>query len=220
MSFTIRLSQDLTAIEAGATVPLSIEVTNKNAESDRYEIQIEGVDPEWVAYPEPVFNVGPSESHGQKVFFKPPRASESLAGNYPFVARVRSLESGEAKTAQGVLQIKPFNHLSLELSPKKGYTSPMRQANIFGLTVMNLGNTEHTLQLSGSDPDEECNYDFETDQVTVSPGAQKQVDVTVNAANSSWVAPVRLFGFSISARGIRAQAWWRTRTGSLREGPS
>lgn len=219
MSFTIRLSQDLTAIEAGATVPLSIEVTNKNPENDRYEIQIEGVDPEWVAYPEPVFSVSPNETHSQKVFFKPPRASESLSGNYPFVARVRSLESGEAKTAQGVLQIKPFNHLSIELSPKKGYTSPMRQANVFTLTVMNLGNTEHTLQLSGSDPDEECTYDFANDQVTVGPGQQKQVEATVNAANSSWIAPVRLFGFSIAGRSIQSPNLVSTAHGQLERRP-
>src|SRR6185503_11001728 len=98
MSFTIRLSQDLTAVEAGATVPLSIELTNKGEEADRYEMQVEGLDPEWTASPEPVFTVGQHEIHSQKVFFKPPRASESLAGNYPFVVRVRSLESGDART--------------------------------------------------------------------------------------------------------------------------
>src|SRR5256885_1805032 len=108
MSFTIRLSQDLTAVEAGATVPLSIEVVNKGEAEDRYEMQVEGIDPEWTASPEPVFTVGPGETHSQKVFFKPPRSSESIAGNYPFVVRVRSLNSGDARTAQGVLQIKAF----------------------------------------------------------------------------------------------------------------
>jgi hypothetical protein len=200
-------------------VPLSIEITTKGEAGDRFEIQLEGIDPEWVAYPEPVFNVGPNETHAQKVFFKPPRASESSAGNYPFVAKVRSLESGEARTAQGVLQIKPFHHLSIELTPKKGFTSPMRHANIFNLTVMNLGNTEHTLQLSGSDPEEECNYDFESDQVTLGPGQQKQVDVTVNATNAGWVAPVRLFGFTIGARSTQSPNLIATTHGQLERRP-
>jgi hypothetical protein len=203
MSFTIRLSQDLTAAEAGATVPLSIEVTNKGEEVDRYEMQVEGVDPEWTASPEPVFNVGAAETHSQKVFFKPPRASESLAGNYPFVVRVRSLNSGDSRTVQGVLQIKPFHHLSLEISPKKGYISPMRQLNTFTVTVINLGNTEHTLQLSGSDPEEECAYDFAQDQVTVGPGQQKEVEVTVNATGGGVIASSRLFGFQVAARSIQ-----------------
>src|SRR5207253_10995896 len=127
-------------------------------------MQVEGIDPEWTASPEPVFNVGPGETHSQKLFFKPPRASESLAGNYPFVVKVRSLNSGDARTGQGVLQIKPFNHLGMEISPKKGYSSPVRQLNNFTLTVMNLGNTEHTLQMSGADPEEECTYEFDSDQ--------------------------------------------------------
>src|SRR4051794_4834833 len=114
MSFTIRLSQDLTAVEAGATVPLSIEVTNKGEEADRFEMQVEGIDSEWTAAPEPVFTVGPGETHSQKVFFKPPRSSESVAGNYPFVVKIRSLNSGDSRTVQGVLQIKPFHHLSME----------------------------------------------------------------------------------------------------------
>src|SRR5579862_472827 len=102
MSFTIRLSADLTAAEAGATVPLSIELTNKGSDVDRYEMQVEGLDPEWTASPEPVFNVGGGETHSQKVFFKPPRSSESGAGNYPFVVKIRSLNSGDSRTAQGV----------------------------------------------------------------------------------------------------------------------
>ena len=43
MSFSVRLVTDLVTVEAGATVPVSIEVANKGAESDRYEVQIEGI---------------------------------------------------------------------------------------------------------------------------------------------------------------------------------
>jgi len=203
MSFSIRLAQDITAVEAGATVPLSIEVTNKGEEVDRFEMQVEGIDPEWTASPEPVFTVGAHEVHSQKVFFKPPRVSESLAGNYPFVVKVRSLESGDSRTVQGVLEIKAFNHLSMEVSPKKGQSTPVRKQFSFTLMVMNLGNTEHTLQLSGADPDEECAFEFESEQVTVGPGQQREVAVGVSAANGSWISSGHLYGFAISARSIQ-----------------
>ena len=203
MSFSIRLAQDLTAVEAGATVPLSIEVTNKSEETDRFEMQVEGIDPEWTASPEPVFTVGAHEIHSQKIFFKPPRSSESLAGNYPFVVKVRSLNSGDSRTVQGVLEIQAFNHLSLELSPKKGYSTPLRQQFSFTLMVMNLGNTEHTLQLSGGDPEEECAFDFGSDQVTVGPGQQREVPVSVAASNGGWISSSHLYGFVISARSIQ-----------------
>lgn len=219
MSFTIRLSQDLTAVEAGATVPLSIDVTNKAEEDDRFEMQVEGIDPEWTAIPEPTFIVGPHEIHSQKIFLKPPRASESLSGNYPFVVRVRSLNSGDARTAQGVLQIKPFHHLSMEINPKKGYFSPMRRQNTFSLTLMNLGNTEHTLQLSGADPDEECTYEFANDQITIGPGHQKEVEVTVNTGRPGLIASSHLFGFAITARSIQNPNILATTQGQLERRP-
>ncbi|HWA83031.1 MAG TPA: hypothetical protein VG820_06345 [Fimbriimonadaceae bacterium] len=203
MSFTIRLAQDLTAVEAGATVPLSIDILNKSDEADRFEMQVEGLDPEWTATPEPVFNVGARETSSQKVFFKPPRASESLAGNYPFVVRIRSLNSGDSRTVQGVLQVKAFNHLSAELNPKKGSVTPFRPQQPFTLTVMNLGNTEHTLQLSGADPEESCTYEFANEQITVGPGQQKEVEVAIRVANGGLFTSTQLYGFVVTARSIQ-----------------
>ncbi len=204
MSFTIRLSQDQIAAEAGSNVPVTIEIVNKADAPDKFEIQVEGIDPEWVATPEPVFTVGAGETKDQKVFVKAPRASESIASNYPFVVRVRSLQSGEARTVQGVFQIKAYHHLSMEISPKKGFVSPARHNNVFAVTIMNLGNTEHTLQLSGADPEEECTFEFSQSEISIGPGQQKTVEVVVTASKPSLIASSQLFGFTISARSIQS----------------
>ena len=202
MSFSVRLTADLVTVEAGATVPVSIEVASKGSEPDRFEIQVEGIDPEWVAIPEPVFVVDPGEVHVEKLFLKVPRSSESQAGNYPFVVRVRSLNSGEAKTAPGVGQVKQFHYLTMEIGPKKGMYSPTRKQNGFAVTILNLGNTDHTLQLFGNDPDEECGYEFETEQVVVAPGQQKVVELAVTPSSTSFLSSSRLHGFSVSARSV------------------
>jgi hypothetical protein len=199
VSFSVRLTADLVAVEAGATVPLGVEISNKGG-ADRFEMQVEGLDPEWTAVPEPVFSVEADEIHGEKVFLKPAREPNSIAGNYPFVIRVRSLESGESRAVQGVLQIKPYHHLSMEINPKKGHISPTKANNIFGITLMNLGNVEHTFQLFGSDPEDGCSFDFQENQVTVGPGQQRLVEVAVDAQRQRIVSGVRLYGFSISAR--------------------
>jgi hypothetical protein len=204
MSFAVRPSTDLVSVEAGANVPLSLEVVNKGEEPDRYELEVEGLDPEWVAIPVPSFPAEVGESHVEKVFFKPPRTSESLAGNYPFVLKVRSLNSGEQRNAQGVLQIRPFHHVSMEINPRKGFVSPFRKHNSFGITMMNLGNTDHQLQLIGSEPEDECVFEFEHEQVSVSPGQQKEVEVVVTPKTSSFMSPSRLFGFTINARGVES----------------
>jgi hypothetical protein len=113
MSFSVRISSDLVSVEAGATVPLGIEVANRSDEADRFEMEVEGLDPDWTAVPVPTFAADPRDIQTEKVFFKPPRVSESSAGTFPFVIRIRSLVSGEVRTAQGILEIKPYHHLSI-----------------------------------------------------------------------------------------------------------
>src|ERR1700722_16452181 len=125
MSFLARLATDLITVEAGATTPMSIEIINRDDAADQFELSIEGLDPEWTAVPVPVVSIEARESQEEKIFFKPARVSESSAGNYPFVMKVRSLTTGEAPSVQGVLTVKTFNHLSIELSPKNGFISPI-----------------------------------------------------------------------------------------------
>lgn len=202
MSFSVLLTPDLVEVEPGATIPVGVTVTNKSDLADRFELEIEGIDSEWKAVPVPVISVDAGEVHTEKFFFKPPRTSESRAGNYPFVVRLRSLESGEQKTIQGVLQVNPYHHLSLEITPKKGFVSPSRKQNTFDLSIVNLGNTDHTVQLHGNDPEEYCAFEFEQEQITVGPGQQREIEITANPANSPIFSSGRLIGFSITARSI------------------
>lgn len=204
MSFSVQVTPDMVPLDPGVTTPVSIVVVNKGQEADRFEMEIEGIDPEWKAVPVAVFGVDPGETHVEKAFLKPPRSSESLAGNYPFVVRIRSLITGEQKNVQGVAQVKPYHHLSMEIDPKKGFVSPMRRQNSFDVTLVNLGNTEHTLQLLASDPEEACAYEFDSEQVTIGPGQQKDVELTANPTKSPIFSSGRLIGFSVTGRSIDA----------------
>ena len=202
MGFAVVLAQDVVSIEPGATIPFSISIENQGTERDRYELEIEGIDAEWKAVPEPIFNVEAGQTLVEKVFFKPPRASESLAGTYPFVVRVRSLESGETRTAKGVLEVQSYHHISVEMNPKKGYYSPFNKQNDFDVSVMNLSNVEHMVQLTGTDPEDSCTFEFETDQLTIGPGQERVVPCVVKPKHNSLVSSGRLIGFSISARAV------------------
>ena len=202
MSFSVQLTPDFIPVEPGATTPVSVVVANKSEELDRFELEIEGVDPEWTAVPVPTFSVDGLEIHSEKIFFKPSRTSESLAGNYPFVVRVRSLITGESKTVQAILQVKPFNHITMEINPKKGQYSVWRKKNDFSAILVNLGNTEHKLQLLGNDPEDACAYEFDTEQVTVGPGQQKEVEFVADPTSKSIFAGGRLVGFSVTGRSV------------------
>ncbi len=219
MSFTVRIGADVVPVEAGATVPVAIEVANRSDDEDRYEVTIEGVDSEWAAVPVPTFKVDARDVHQEKVFFKPPRLSESLSDDYPFVIRVRSLESGESRTAQGVLTIKPYHHLSMEVSPKKGVISAWRKASAFQVTLMNLGNTEHTVQLSASDPEDALTYEFSEDRTALAPGQTKVVELSPQPVRARSFSGARLHGFSVSARSVDAPSVVCTAGAQLEERP-
>jgi hypothetical protein len=204
MAFSVQLTPDLTPVEPGSTTPVSVVIVNRSDVADRFEMEIEGVDPEWKAVPVPVFGVDPNETHTEKIFFKPRRDSESIAGNYPFVVRIRSLESGDQRTVQGVLQIKPFHHLTMEISPKKGFVSPTRKQNVFDVAIVNLGNTDHTVQLTGSDPEDAGAYEFEHERLSIAPGQQKEIELAVNPTSQPLFSGGKLIGFSVTARSIEA----------------
>jgi hypothetical protein len=195
----------MVVVEPGATAPLTIDVENLGDSSDQVEVSVEGVDGEWIAIPVPTINLKPGEKQSVKIFFKPPRISESIAGNYPFVAKVRSLNDGDLRSAQGVLTIKPYFSLTLEVSPKKGFMSPTKRQNIFSVSLVNMGNSEQMIQLMADDPEDVCTYEFDEEQVTLAPGQQKDIDFLVNPKKGSPFGSTRLIGFTVTGRSLSNQ---------------
>lgn len=192
----------MVVVEPGATAPLTIEVENVGSVEDQIEVGIEGIDGEWIAIPVPVVTLAPGEKQSVKIFFKPPRVSESAAGNFPFIARVRSLNDGDVRSAQGVLTIKAYHSLTVEVSPKKGFVTPTKRQNIFTVSLMNMGNSEHMIQLTADDPEEVCAYEFDEEQVVLAPGQQKDVDFLVNPKKGSPFGSTRLIGFAVTGRSL------------------
>ncbi len=200
MSFAVLLADDLAQVEPGATTPVAFEVANRTDARDQYEIEVEGLDPSWTAVPVPSFSLEAREIHTERLFIKPPRESESLAGTYPFVVKVRSLETGETKTAQGMLEVKPYVNMSLEIQPRRGTVSPFAKEASFQVSVMNQGNGEQTVQMFATDPEGLFAFEFDADQVTLAPGQTREVSLTTVATKSSLLANSRLTNFSVTAR--------------------
>jgi hypothetical protein len=200
MRFSAAISADSIQAEPGASAPASVEVTNHGPEAERFEVFVEGVAAEWTAIPMPTFAVEPNETHSERFFFKPPRASESLAGTYPFIVKVRSLETGEAKEMQGVLEVKPFHHLNIEVSPKMAVIRGGQKKTSVQVVLMNLGNSEHSVQLYASDQNDALAFELEEDQVTLAPGQERTIWATVSGRQRPLLAASRLHPCSISIR--------------------
>ena len=206
MSFAVKLVTDEVTVEPGGSVPVAFDVTYSGKEADRLELTVEGIDPEWVAVPVPSFVLEPGQGRTERFFLKPPRESHSTAGNYPFVARVRSLETGDAVTVQGVLEVKAYTHVSVDVQPRKVSLSPFRRSTEIEVNVANLGNTSQTLQLFAADTDDVIAFEFENDQVRVEPGQQATTALTATASSNPFLANAKLQPVTVSARSVSSPA--------------
>lgn len=200
MSFAVILAQDVVAVDPGSSQPLSIELVNEGSVLDNLEVTVEGLDPSWTALPEASVVIDPGKSHKERIVFRIPRESESASGSYPFLVRVRSLNSGEGRTVQGILEVKPFYQLSLDVEPRRVIVSPFQPESELTLRVLNLGNTEQELQFFANDPDHECTYSFELEKAVVGPGQQRTLQMTLKTRKRSVLSASKLFAISLSAR--------------------
>lgn len=203
MTSTAAIPNEALIVDPGASVRLEIRVSNPGPEPEDVELVLEGIDPEWIAVPQPTKRLEPNTSDTFLVLFRPARSSESAAGDYPFVARIRALsgEPGE-RALSGILRVRAYHHLALEISPKKGSVSPVSRANTFDLSITNLGNSDHSLLLSGSDPEDECAYEFDHENVAVGPGQSRDTLLTVSPRSRKALSSSRLIGFNVAARSV------------------
>lgn len=195
MSFSVRLANDEATVEPGSSVPVAFEIVNSGDKEAEFEVSLEGLDSEWVAIPVPTLWVAPGETKVERIFIKPSRESESKAGIYPFVIRVRSMDSGEAKTVQSSLAVNSFSNVSIEASPKRASVNVSHRSTVFDVTVMNLGNRDENLQVYASDVDDLIAFDFGVSQLQLAPGQQTVIQMTATAAKvrafqSMAIAPV------------------------------
>jgi hypothetical protein len=201
MSFRAQLASDSYSVEPGVAASVAIEIENESNSPIKVELQVEGIDPEWSAIPVPLVEVPGREKTVERVYLKPPREPESVAGSYPFVLRLRT-EQGDEKAIPCSLEIKPFHNVSIDVQPRRGSVTTMSPETVFHVTVMNLGNVEHTVKLFASDPAELFVFEFDTEQVSVAPGAQKTVSMRATASKVPLLANARLQQLSVAARSL------------------
>lgn len=202
MSFTVRLANEDVSVEPGSSAPIAFEIENQGAKADEFEISVEGVDPEWVAIPVPTLWVDPGQANTERIFIKPPRQSESKAGVYPFVLKIRSLETGESRSVQCSLTVNSFAHLSVEVNPKKASVNVLKRETTFEVTVMNLGNIDQNLQFFASDVDDAFAYDFSATQAALEPGQTRTLELTATASKVKAFASTVVAPVSVSARSV------------------
>ncbi|HEV2471623.1 MAG TPA: hypothetical protein VGS41_03095, partial [Chthonomonadales bacterium] len=197
---SVALSQPDLAIEPGATAHVVVTMANRQEEQDRISLEVEGVDVEWYSIPVSAVNVPPGGQAEARINFRVARASENLAGSYPFLVRAQALETGAQAVAQGTLIVKPFSALQVEISPRRATATFFHPLNDFEVSVQNLGNVEETLDLYASDPEDGCAYEFDEEHVALKAGQSQLVLLAARPRISALIGGARLYGFTVSAR--------------------
>lgn len=198
----VTLSEPDLVAEPGTSVKLSVTMVNQQAAPDRLVIEIEGVDIEWYNIPVPAVNVAAGATAEERVNFRIARSSANRAGSYPFVVRVQAMETGEVGVAQAMLTVKPFGSLQTDMAPRRAAATFLRPLNDFDVQITNLGNSEQVVELSASDPDDECAYEFDVDRLNLKPGEVHTIPLAVRPKVSAWLGNPRLFGFTVWARSM------------------
>lgn len=219
MAFGVKLTDHVVGVDPGSAVPVGVVVTNDSGQPDEYELRVDGLDSQWVAIPVASFSIEAGGSVTERVILRPSRTSENLAGTYPYVVTIRSLNTAEVQTVQGVLEIKPFYSLSIEVQPRRATLSATRREAEMSVKVVNLGNVAQTVQLFAADADALFAFEFEVDQASVQPGQERVVSVTTAATKNPLFAAARLQNFTVSARNIEHPAVGASATGQIEHRP-
>ncbi|GBC92114.1 hypothetical protein HRbin15_00578 [bacterium HR15] len=202
MAIRVRLGQDEVQVEPGGSAQLMAIVRNEGDQPDQVALEVEGIDAEWCAIPIPSFALAPGEEVQERILFRPPRSAESRAGTYPIVIRARSLENGGSSVAQASLIIRPYSMLTLELAPKRGVVSPLRKQAHYEVTISNLGNTEQTIHLYASDPEDALAFEWEHEQVYLAPGETRTVVLSSQPRQMPFLTNPALYSFTVTARSV------------------
>ncbi len=130
----LRMTPGESVIEPGSSAVIRVEVTNNSDSARRYNLNVQGVSPEWFTLsPLPLY-VEPHKTADRLITFHPPRLPTSAATNYDYMLSVALQNDGRALASLiGTLRVFPFYAFSTEIETGN------RKANV---RITNQGNSQ------------------------------------------------------------------------------
>jgi uncharacterized membrane protein len=174
---------------------VTLQLSNAGGTVDKYEIEIERIDPSWYTLDMKSVSLFPGQSRAVPLKLHPPRQSDIQAGQYTFAAVIVDNQRPVDK-AEGVITIEPYMDFKVDIEPQ-------RITGIQGtyeLRLTNGGNYPIELALSGRDPDAILSYSFETEKPTVEPGDTTVVALTIGLKRPEMGEQGNTYQFTITAR--------------------
>jgi hypothetical protein len=173
------------SVEPGSTAQLFGLVRNKSGIVEHYDLELEGVPPEWFTITPPALDLLPfgsgEDGHEAEsaIALHPPRSCEAAAGPRPvrLIARSRS-GVVERSSNEAIVQIASFELFDGRLLPAKARSQ--RTAR-FALPVRNRGNAPLVLTLRGEDDEGEVRFSFAPARLEIPPCGEARSAVEATA---------------------------------------
>jgi serine/threonine protein kinase len=190
----------------GDEVESWVEVVNQGAVADRVTLRVQGVPAGWAHVPAAPALVAAGQSVRIPIVWQPPRKSGIPVGRQRFRVEVDSLKySGAMPAVSGTLTLKPFEALSVSMTPRS-----LDLPGLVQLTVSNQGNDTAELNVVGRDDNAAILFRGEQGRITLPPGESTLVDYELSPRSRPVAGESRRIDFSLTVntqRGTRREVY-------------
>ena len=189
------LSAESLEVVPGAEAVCTASVRNTGTVIDQVSVDVVGPAAAWAVVEPPLLNLYPGDVGEVRVHLRPPRASKPLAGPLRYGVRAASLEdpTGSA-TAEGVVEIAPFNELRVALVPQISRGSRRGKHKI---DVSNLGNVAVGTQIAAVDPDDALKFVVPRPAIVAPPGIVTQAKLSAVPRRKFWTGRQQVKPFQV-----------------------
>jgi hypothetical protein len=172
-------------VAPGARAEVKLSVRNDTRVVEHVTLVIEDPDGGWAEVAPIELRMMPAATSSAVVSLVPPRSAAVAAGAHPLRVAIARSGSGEILAhADARVELGPFYEVSAQVIPREGRGWFHSRRRVW---LDNTANTEITVQLAGSDPDEALAFVGLAGSVTLPPGAKlsRQIRVTARRPNLS-----------------------------------
>jgi hypothetical protein len=193
----VALSAQAVRLLPGEKAEVTVTIQNLSEVVDRYQVVASGVDTFWVTFSRTELSLFPKDQDQLLMTLSVPEGVEARAGRYEVRVEVISQENTAERTSV-LLELEVTAQTALEVSLRPQRASGLKEG-VFNVQLSNGGNTDLTVSLAATDPEEGCFYTFARPQVVVPAGQERLVQLQVRPKGSAGKQPKR-YPFTITVR--------------------
>jgi hypothetical protein len=214
------------------TVAFQLEIVNAGDLVSSFDVQVEGVNPEWVVILPAQINLNDGESGIVTITVTAPRHFSSVAGRYHLAITVTTPEYQERYSQVGAtLALEPFYDVQVgDLSRKRQLSSWGNPVSESQFLLANGGNSTAQIQVEAMDEERALHFEFQVlndpmlyarqAEIRLEPGRQTEVTLLAEPNHRSMISlRNRTYQFDVRATPLGGQQFPRVIGGQLKVVP-